>query len=541
MKPLEREIEDIRRRLQVIEEHACGDLSAVRIPATTAKDLASALESMLACIGAGQEQCGRPAAEDASAIERDDRHRAFFISAPTALVVTDFACTVREVNKKASALLGAAADDLVTLPLLQFIPPGDREILPVRLSRLASGEEIPDWETQVWPAGREPVPVAISVSAIRSDSTRIPGYIWILREITSQKQKETEILKREERFRAIVQDQTELIFRWLPDGTITFVNDAYCRYFGASSEEIRCGRLLPSIPREDRALVRQNIASLTPEQPSSTVEHRVIARDGAVRWQQWTDRAIFNDCGKVIEYQSVGRDITDRKHAEVALRLTNRKLNLLANVTRHDLVNHLNVLLGYLEIAQGQTTDAVLQEYFRRAKGAALGIRRYTAFTREYQDVGVCEPRWQDLRRVIRKALASHALGSIAVDLDVPAIEIYADPMIEKAVANLLDNTLRHGGTVTRIRFTAAESAEDLSVVYEDDGVGIRNGDREQIFERGFGRQTGLGLFLVREILSITDLTIREEGVPGKGARFVIRIPHGLYRPMKAVAPLEGG
>ncbi len=234
MKPLEREIEDIRRHLQVIEEHACGDRSAVRIPAATAKDLASALESMLACIGAGLEQHGQHPAGNVSAAEGDERYCALFASAPTGLVVTDLSCTIREVNRKASALLGAAADHLVALPLLQFIPDEDREMLLVRLGRLAPDEEVWDWETQVRSAGCEPVPVAISVSVIRDDGTRAPGYLWVFHEISSQKQTEAEILKREERFRAIVQDQTELIFRWLPDGTITFVNDAYCRYVGAS-------------------------------------------------------------------------------------------------------------------------------------------------------------------------------------------------------------------------------------------------------------------------------------------------------------------
>ncbi|MDN7025223.1 PAS domain-containing sensor histidine kinase [Methanoculleus sp. FWC-SCC1] len=534
MRPLEREIEDVRRRLQVLEEHACGDRRGGEIPAATAKDLASALETVLACIGAAGEQSGRPAAAGAPAGEDPGRYRTLFASAPVVLIVTDRTHIIREANRRASTLFGAAADSLAAMPLVQFLSGEDPGLLRARLDRLAGGEDLPAWETQVQPAGQAPVPVVISVSAIRDDHNRFSGFLWVFHDISLQKQREAEILEREEKFRAIVQDQTEFIFRWLPGGTITFVNDIYCRYLGATSDDVLSGRLLPSIPPEDRSLVRQNLASLTPEQPASMVEHRVFMGDGEIRWQQWTDRAIFNDRGEVAEYQSVGRDITGRKRAEEALGLTNRKLSLLADVTRHDIVNRLNVLLGYLEIAEGQTADPALQEYVLRAKEAAWGIRRYIAFTREYQSVGVCEPQWQDVRRVVRKALASHTLGEIAVDLDIPAVEIYADPMVEKAFANLLDNTLRHGETVTKVRFTCTESRGDLSLIYEDDGVGIQDCDKKRIFQRGFGKQTGLGLFLVREILSITGLAIREEGVPGEGARFAVSVPRGLYRPTDA-------
>ncbi|WP_164913625.1 PAS domain-containing protein [Methanoculleus taiwanensis] len=240
--------------------------------------------------------------------------------------------------------------------------------------------------------------------------------------------------------------------------------------------------------------------------------------------------------GYLLGFQDIARqkggEITALKHTEKVLGLSNRKLHLLTSVTRHDILNRLNVLLGYLELAQGQTSDPILQEYVRRAKDAAFGIRSYIAFTRAYQEVGVRSPQWQTVRRVIRKALASQTGGSIRVDIDIPPIEMYADPMIEKAFANLLDNSLRHGGSVTRIRFSCSESKAGLAVVYEDDGIGVAYRDKNRIFDRGYGKQTGLGLFLVREILAITDLTIRETGIPGEGARFEIRIPQGLYRPV---------
>jgi PAS domain S-box-containing protein len=130
----------------------------------------------------------------------------------------------------------------------------------------------------------------------------------------------------EERYRNIVEGQTEFICRFLPDGTHNFVNDAYCRYFGMPREAIVGSRYSPRMPDEDAALVRAHLASLTPDHPAGTIEHQIYMPDGSVRWHQWTDRAIYDDEGGLAGYQSTGRDITDRKTAELELQKKNEEL-----------------------------------------------------------------------------------------------------------------------------------------------------------------------------------------------------------------------
>ena len=114
---------------------------------------------------------------------------------------------------------------------------------------------------------------------------------------------------------------------------------------------------------------------------------------------------------------------------------------------------------------------------------------------------------------------------------DLPASgEIFADPLVVKVFYNLLDNAVRYGGKITTIRFSAEEHDGDHVVVCEDDGDGVIAKEKEKIFERGFGKNTGLGLALSREILSITGITIRETGEPGKGARFEMTVPKEAWR-----------
>ncbi|MDD5369776.1 MAG: diguanylate cyclase, partial [Anaerolineaceae bacterium] len=124
----------------------------------------------------------------------------------------------------------------------------------------------------------------------------------------------------EARFRAIVEDQTELICRFLPDTTLTFVNEAYCRYSGKKREELLGTSSTALITPEDRPIVISHLSALTRENPSVNFEHRGINGAGVITWEQWSNRAIFDEAGQLVEFQAVGRDITDRKKVEDELR-----------------------------------------------------------------------------------------------------------------------------------------------------------------------------------------------------------------------------
>ncbi len=137
----------------------------------------------------------------------------------------------------------------------------------------------------------------------------------------------------EARYRAVVEDQTELICRFLANNTITFVNEAYCRYFGKSFDELVGQKFMPRIHKEDHAKVQEHFASLGPENLVASHEHRVMMPDGQLRWMAWTNRAVLDVAENIVEFQGTGRDITDRKLAEQASQEKQAQLdNLLSNV-----------------------------------------------------------------------------------------------------------------------------------------------------------------------------------------------------------------
>ncbi|NLD57167.1 MAG: PAS domain S-box protein [Methanomicrobiales archaeon] len=230
---------------------------------------------------------------------------------------------------------------------------------------------------------------------------------------------------------------------------------------------------------------------------------------------------------------SVIRDITDENKTELALMHANKKLNLLAGITRHDIKNQLLTLNAYLVLARAPRSDPEKRkDLLKNAEEITKNIERQILFTREYEKLGTSIPAWRNVQESIRQAAGE--LDLTGIDLltgDLEAVEIFADNLIQKVFFNLLDNSLRHGGTdMTRIKFSYRETQRGLEILYEDDGVGIPQDEKEVIFERGYGKNTGFGLFFIREILAITAITITENGEPGKGARFVIAVPAGAWR-----------
>ncbi len=156
-----------------------------------------------------------------------------------------------------------------------------------------------------------------------------PQFLELGHKITAavrRRQAEKALQESETHYRNVVEDQTEFIARFLPDRTHVFTNEAYCRYFNKTKGEILGKKFSPDIPGEDQNLVRDHFLSLTKKNPIASVDHRIIMEDGEIRWQRWSDRAIFDDRGTLIEYQSVGRDITETKRSEEKMLLINGEL-----------------------------------------------------------------------------------------------------------------------------------------------------------------------------------------------------------------------
>ncbi len=286
---------------------------------------------------------------------------------PQAVFEADSAGVLTYANRMAFEIFGYSREDLENgLNILDMIVPVDRERVGAIFQGMIRGE-IPAQESDKFHAMRRDgswFPVAIYTALIKSDGG-VCGIRGITIDITERRRAEEALRESEAKYHAIVEDQTEFICRFRPDGTHIFVNGAYARYFGRSREELEGKIFKPNIFPGDRAKVRDFFTSLTPSHPGDYIEHRIVMPDGSVRWQRWSDRAIFDEMGILREYQSVGRDITEQKIFEETLRISEEKFrNVLENIPDLVIVHRDGNIL-YVNPAMVQTMGITSEEALR--------------------------------------------------------------------------------------------------------------------------------------------------------------------------------
>ncbi len=248
---------------------------------------------------------------------------------PEAITLSDLSGTIVFANLQAARLHGYERPAaLLGLNVFELIAAPDRERAAGLVRAALAGGTTVELEIELRRRDGQAFAAQLTVTALRDAQGLPQAVIGVTRDITAQKQAEAALQVSEAQLRAVVDAQTELICRYQPDGTLTFVNDVYCRTFGRTREELIGQSYLPLIPPEDHAYVASQLAKFSPDNPVLTIEHRVILPDGKVHWQQWTDRALYDAQGRLLGFQSVGRDVTKRKRIEQELADTRTALEV---------------------------------------------------------------------------------------------------------------------------------------------------------------------------------------------------------------------
>ena len=382
------------------------------------------------------------------------------------------------------------------------------------------------------PKGK-PVTLMGKASPLYNRHDEIIGAIESIRDITEREQAEGALLESGKRFRELADLLPQVVYEADTEGNLTYSNHTAFERFGYTEDDFKQGlNIWQMLAPDDLERVSVDFRAMVEGKGGTehTGEYMALRKDGSTfPVTIYSSPIVVN--GRITGLRGIIVDITERKRAEEALRQGNRKLALLTNITRHDIDNQILALNGFVELLHEKIPDPALENYFTWIKQASNRISSISQFAKTYSTVGETAPAWQDIRTLVDTAAKQAALGKIQVKNDLPAgIEVFADPLIAKVFYNLIENGVRHGRKITTIWFFAEEFDGVYIVVCEDDGEGVLGEDKEHIFDWGFGKNTGLGLALSREILAITKITIRETGKPGKGARFEITVPRGQYR-----------
>jgi PAS domain S-box-containing protein len=448
-------------------------------------------------------------------------------SSSDAIVAETFDGMITDWNASAEKLYGYTAKEINGKSVTLLLPPDKLDDARNLLKKIKNGEPVDRYETERLTKTGKRIHVSLSLSPIKNVKGELVGASVSAHDISDKKQLQDEILQSKtewERTFEAVPDMIAIIGR---DYHIVRVNKAMADRLGVHPEE--------AMGKACYELVHHST------NPPGFCPHGSLLGDGKEHAQEIhedtlnadflvTASPLHDEDGNITGSVHVMRDITELKHASDALRLANNKLTMLSSITRHDILNKLTGLKMYLELSKESVKDPVFLEYIAKEIDAAGAIERQIEFTRFYESIGVQAPQWQDVTERIRSAASQLNLEEITFDLLIPPVEIYADALIEKVFYNLIENSLRHGGGVTHMSFSFEEEQNGAVIKYRDDGEGISLEYKQKLFRRGFGKHTGLGLFLSREILSITGITITENGEPQKGVCFEIHVPKGGYR-----------
>ncbi|MFH0966523.1 MAG: PAS domain S-box protein [Methanobacteriota archaeon] len=465
-----------------------------------------------------------------------DRYLDLYDFAPVGYFTLTKEALIAEANMTGAGMLGVVRKDLIHKPFRRFILPREHDQWVQFFQAVLKGGQRQSSELEI--IRKDGSVLFVRLEGIRGE-TEVGSFQVRLAVIdnTGQRLVEDELQITQTRLESTMEGGS--VAWWVMDcntGAVRF-NERKALMLGYLPRQFSHYTHFTSLVHVDdyeplMQVMRDHLAGLTPRYDAV---YRIRAQTGDYRW--------FHDIGKISDYTSDGKplrvtglaiDITSQKLAEIAFHEANQKLHLLTSLTRHDIINQVSAARRLLELATDTSDKTQISGYMARVREACRQIEETIGFTREYEDFGKNSAGWHRILPIIESAQIEMPFGTPAMDIHIPAdLEIYAEPIIRKVFTTLIDNAVRHGGDITTISFSCLERENRLVITCEDDGSGITPEEKEHLFDQGFEKNTGIGLFLAREILTITDISIREVGIPGKGTKFEICVPAGKYRFVK--------
>ena len=453
--------------------------------------------------------------------EKEERYSALFHgSYATMFLVDNETRNIVDANQAAVDFYGYPREELIGMHISKISPQGDHaavsELINGRMSfrkpmrakhRLASGE-IRD--------------VELYLTALEIDGKKL--VLDLNFDITDKIAME-DVLNHRRRDHELVFNTTPamIVIRDM-EGRIIRANQTYAERIGVPADGLvgkHMGDLMTGDWDETHA---QDLEIICTGKPLLSIEKAYLARDNEKRWGLVDAFPYIDDSGKAVGVITYTLDITRRKLMEEELEMARKKLYLLGSITRHDLLNQLTALNGYLSIAQYKQDDKIAKDYMQKAALSGENMRKILEFSRDYDRMGTQRPDWFRVQEVAEKGIAEVQAHEAKVNLELDGVEILADRMVEKVFHNLADNAVRHG-KATQVRFFVEKKGDDLKIVCQDNGEGVSPVKRAEMFDDRFGH----GLYLVKEVLKMTGMSI-DETSPRKGARFEITVPKGSYR-----------
>ena len=461
--------------------------------------------------------------------ESEQKFRDIFENARDLIYVSDLKGKVIAVNKLVEEY-GLKKEQIIGRNMLKFIPKKYWPKLIFQLSEVAKGKRVDGEIEVITPLGNRTV--EYRSNPVRRDS-KVVGVQSVLRDTTDRKRNEEALIENQQKFSALFSANPEAAVFLDTDFHVIEANPRFSMLFGYSFDEIK-GKvvtdfIVPDEEKEESKMLRQKILS----QPVEIVTSRKRKDGSQVPLFMSGGPVLVGDkvIGSVMVYKDISDIITVQEALGKALdnaELLNEKLSIVGGFVRHDVRNKLSAINGNVYLAKKQAGDDVAtQKYLDQIKLSSDNIVRILDFAKNFESLGNEKLALVDVGAAFGQAVSLFTdLKGVKTVNDCKGFSVLADSMLTTMFHNLIDNSMKYGEKLTQIRaYTLTNADGSRSIVYEDDGVGIDAETKKHLFEKGFGKGTGLGLYLIKKATDVYGWNIEETGMKRHGARFVMTIP----------------
>jgi PAS domain S-box-containing protein len=470
--------------------------------------------------------------------------------------------TLLRANRAALAAAGLQAEEVRGVPLWDTpwwagAPAAARDALRAAVGRAAGGEPV-----YLEVRGPEPARwLDVTMRPLTDEDGRVDLVVVDVRDITPSERLAAEQTRDAALVRAVLDTQTELVSRLRVDGALLFVNDAYCQFFGVSREQLIGRSYRPVAVPDDIPAIEDGLARISPDAPVVVIENRVVDGQGRVRWMEFVDRGFFDPQGALVEIQSIGRDLTERRRGEQERLAAERRLQelqrfeslgLLAGGVAHDFNNILASITASAGLARHALGQAPALEFIAEIEQAAARAAELCQQMLAYAGKSTSSPHVEiDTGRLVRELVPLlrpvFTRGvEVSLELDDPP-PILGDPtQLRQVLLNLVVNAAEACAACGRVTISArrrrvdpgslqphplapaAEDAEFVSVTVRDNGAGMSADTQARMFEPFFTTKStgrGLGLSVTLGIVRAHGGTLTVDSAPGRGTSFELLFP----------------
>ncbi len=458
----------------------------------------------------------------------------FIAMAPDPITILDLNAKIIQSNELARKTFGYTKEEVIGKDGFNFVSEKDRMKMDAILRKTICDKQVHTSSFTGKHKNGSEICLEGSVKAVFDQQERPTAFITIIRDVTERKLTEQKLQESEEKYRFVAEHAQDLITITDKIGNFNYVSPSILNFTGFTPDELIGKDIFELIHPDDKQIVTANSRQLLENKATSPFEIRLLTKNGSYIWIECNVSTVKDATG-INKFMSISRNITerrlDREEKNMALNKAEmlvNKLSVVGGFVRHDIRNKLVIISSTLYLSKKYSNgNVIMQQQMEKISSTANNIARILDFAQTYEAAGSKGLSWMNVNKAVNNAKTLYPdLNVIKVQTENVDFDVLADSALVEIFHNLIDNSIKYGKNLNTIQiFSQKDQEGNIQLIYEDNGGGIDPELKPRLFQKGAGKGTGLGLYLIQRICEIYGWKISEKGETGKSARFIFDIP----------------